>query len=72
MIGIPRVSHNNQMDLFAPARDPYVAALVDRLRADDRMIMAQMRAEFNRDVLTRLRVRKLVTALRSAGVEVSV
>ena len=64
LIGVPRISRNNQVDLFAPSRDPHVAAMIDRLRADDRMIMAQMRNEFNRDVLTRLRVRKLVAALK--------
>ena len=49
-----------------------VRKIINMIRADNHMIYAQMRAEFDRDVLTALLVKKLVAKLRKSGVEVEI
>lgn len=67
----------SEIALFSKAdSDPVLRAevrkIIDAIRADNRMIYAQMRAEFDREVLTCLLVKKLLSALRKSGMKVEV
>lgn len=67
----------SELALFSKSdSDPVLRAevrkIIDAIRADNRMICAQMRAEFNREVLTCLLVKKLLSALRKSGMKVEV
>lgn len=67
----------SEIALFSKAdSDPVLRAevrkIIDAIRADNRMIYAHMRAEFDREVLTCLLVKKLLSALRKSGMKVEV